>query len=303
MPPGFQSPNHTQTPNDLFDKHLANMEKSELKVVLAVIRQTLGFHRRQTRISMRDIEKTTGLAYESVYNGAEAAEARGLLKRHQDGGITEWEIIWNDPPDMGVEGDLSVRPAIQPVDQGDLATETAAVQPLDQSGLTTETPSTKESPKERISKEIPKEKTLAPAAQETQSVEEMSHDIASQIYSWGLMSEGKMAYWQTVPEHLQEILGAFTMVWCDTYGRKLMKGDRRKFIKQAEVLYSDFGGEGVADFVVEAGKRHKEKKGMSMNGPSSIRYLIREVIEEAAEEEEATQENAEFWDAPIGVKV
>ncbi len=300
MPAGFQSPNHTQVPNDLFDKHLSEMKKSELKVVLAVIRHTLGFHRRKTRVSIRDIMGLTGLANASVTSGAEEAEARGLLKRHQDGGVTEWEIIWNDPPHMGADDvpeiDTPADAVSQPLGQAVSEIDTPASQPLVQGVSTNGTPSIKETLKE-TGKENSKEKTLAPlAARETQSVEEMSHDVAGQIYSWGLMSEGKQKFWRTAPEHLREILAAFTLVWCDTYGRKLTTGDRRKFINQAEILYSDFGGEGVADFIMEAGRRHKEKKDMSMNGPHSIRYLIREVIEDSIKEEAASEDTRKFWE-------
>ncbi len=301
MTSGFQSPNHTQVPNDLFDQYLSEMEKSELKVVLAVIRHTLGFHRRKTRISVRDLMDSTGLASRSIQDGAKVAEERGLLKRHQDGGVTEWEIIWNDPPDMGVDGvatiDTPEDGVYQPLTQPVAAIDTPAYQSVTRGVSATDTPSIKESSKE-TPKENSKEKTLAPAARGIQSAEELGHAAADQIYNWGLMSAGKQKFWNRAPEHLREILSAFTMVWCDVYERKLTIGDRGKFIKQAEVLYSDFGGEGVADFILESGKRHKAKGNLSLNGPLSIRYLLREVIEEDIEAEESEEANREFWDQP-----
>lgn len=78
---GFASPNHTQTPNELFDKYMAVMGESELKVTLAIIRKTLGYHKVSDPISLTQLQKMTGLSRQGVIDGAEAAVARGLLER------------------------------------------------------------------------------------------------------------------------------------------------------------------------------------------------------------------------------
>ena len=126
------------------------MGKAELKVVLAVIRQTLGFHRRKARISVREIGDLTGLSNPSVYNGADQAEARGLLKRHQDGRKTLWEVVWNDTPDVGVDGVVAT---ITPESEGVVATTTPVLSPQQQGVVAATTPSVKESDKDTGKKE------------------------------------------------------------------------------------------------------------------------------------------------------
>lgn len=90
---GFESPNHTQTPNDLFDSMLPDMDLCELKVTLFAIRKTIGFHRGSFRMSLTDMEDATGLSRQGVLNGAEAAEKRGTMKRTQNGGVTVWGLV------------------------------------------------------------------------------------------------------------------------------------------------------------------------------------------------------------------
>lgn len=104
---GFQKPNHTQTPNELFDIHMRDMEMSELKVVMAIIRQTKGWHRTEATYSIGAIATLTGMSWNSVTTGAEAAEKRGLIRRIPDSSPARWELVYNPPPSTseGGEGD------------------------------------------------------------------------------------------------------------------------------------------------------------------------------------------------------
>lgn len=77
---GFTSPNHTQCPNDLFDVHMLDMSESELKVTLAIIRKTLGFHKKSDPISLSQLQKLTGLSRQAVSDGAAAAIDRGIVE-------------------------------------------------------------------------------------------------------------------------------------------------------------------------------------------------------------------------------
>ncbi len=88
---GFQSPNHTQTPNDFFEM-ISDMTDVELRVTLATIRNTLGYHKKRFRLSLSKMQKMTGLSKQGVLNGAELAEKRGTIKREQDGGVTIWVV-------------------------------------------------------------------------------------------------------------------------------------------------------------------------------------------------------------------
>lgn len=102
----FSNPNFTQTPNDLLGHikkdeiqsgMMAEMGLAELKVTLAICRLTFGFHREKARASISDVMFMTGLSRQGVLNGATQAETRGHIKRFQDGGVTEWEAVVEDP--------------------------------------------------------------------------------------------------------------------------------------------------------------------------------------------------------------
>lgn len=94
---GFQSPNHTQTPNDLFDVLMASMGDAELRVVLVAVRKTLGFHRKCDAISLTQFEKMSGLSRQGVVDGLEAAAKRGLIKELPERGkrgVKFYELVF-----------------------------------------------------------------------------------------------------------------------------------------------------------------------------------------------------------------
>lgn len=77
---GFESPNYTQTPNELFDRYLSVMGEAELRVVLWAVRQTLGYHIASDEISLTQFEKATGLSRQGVIDGLAAAIERGIIQ-------------------------------------------------------------------------------------------------------------------------------------------------------------------------------------------------------------------------------
>jgi len=83
---GFESPNHTQTPNSFFDESLRNISSlPELKVVLAIIRKTLGWHKERDKISMSQLREVTGLHQQSVQRGIDLALKDGFITREAVG--------------------------------------------------------------------------------------------------------------------------------------------------------------------------------------------------------------------------
>lgn len=83
---GFKAPGYTQTPNDLFDTLLPEIDTlGELKVTLVIIRATLGWHvhRGPKKLSLSTLERATGLARHSVIDGVAAALKRGTIVRQQ----------------------------------------------------------------------------------------------------------------------------------------------------------------------------------------------------------------------------
>lgn len=103
---GLMSPNHTQTPNDLFDYYMSKLNGSELKVMLAIVRLTLGWHRRKAKASLRNIQKITGISHRRLITKAaeKLQNEHGLIE--YDPRNSEWKICWleNNPPYMGVLG-------------------------------------------------------------------------------------------------------------------------------------------------------------------------------------------------------
>jgi len=89
----FESPNYTQVPNDLFEKYLAEMGDAELRVVLALVRYTFGYHRDAAQLSVRKLQELTGLSNQAVQDGAQAAVDRGLFKKNVIGqNTTLWML-------------------------------------------------------------------------------------------------------------------------------------------------------------------------------------------------------------------
>lgn len=76
------APNHTQTPNALLDELLPQIDSlAELKVTLAIVRQTFGWHRQEKVLSISRLEELTGLSREGVVSGTKKALERGHVER------------------------------------------------------------------------------------------------------------------------------------------------------------------------------------------------------------------------------
>lgn len=88
---GFQEPNYTQIPNDIF-LLMEDMGKAELKVMLALCRLTFGFHKYRCRASLTTLQTMTGLSRPSVIQGAKQAADRGLIDKIDGRGVTEWVV-------------------------------------------------------------------------------------------------------------------------------------------------------------------------------------------------------------------
>jgi len=126
---GFESPNYTQVPNDLFDR-LGEFEKADLKVLLAVIRATFGYHRDRAKITTREMATITRLSVASIQPAAEKLEKMGLIEQIKDGkSTTTWRAV--------VSGDSMVGTKKK---KRDSMAGTAVIQPLVQRDSTIGTP-------------------------------------------------------------------------------------------------------------------------------------------------------------------
>ncbi len=80
------SPNYTQTPNVFYDEIMPYISSTaELKVTLAVVRQTFGYHKREDQLSLSRLEALTGLSRKSVAEGVKLALERGYVGRRKQG--------------------------------------------------------------------------------------------------------------------------------------------------------------------------------------------------------------------------
>ena len=84
--PAFLPPNYTQTPNEFFDELLPEIDSmAELKVTLAIIRQTFGWHKVEDKLSLTQLVELTGMHKETVSIGIQAALKRGYVGRRKAG--------------------------------------------------------------------------------------------------------------------------------------------------------------------------------------------------------------------------
>jgi hypothetical protein len=94
----FPEPNYTQTPNDFFAM-LPDMESSEVRVTLVMIRETFGYHRESFTMGIGKLADAAGLSRGAAKDGAEAAEKRGTFRRSNPTEQTEaeWELVVGQP--------------------------------------------------------------------------------------------------------------------------------------------------------------------------------------------------------------
>jgi phage replication O-like protein O len=89
--PGFQFPNTTQIPNDVFDTLMPSLSGGELKVLLYICRRTFGFRKDSDRISLsqiahgittkagRVLDHGTGLCKRHVINALKSLEKKNII--------------------------------------------------------------------------------------------------------------------------------------------------------------------------------------------------------------------------------
>lgn len=75
---------YTETPNFIYDL-MPEMKEAEIKVVMVVVRKTIGWHTERVSLRKVDFENLTGLSGPSVVNGIKAALERGIIEREPDG--------------------------------------------------------------------------------------------------------------------------------------------------------------------------------------------------------------------------
>jgi phage replication O-like protein O len=101
-------PTYTQIPNEFLDC-INEFTPAEFKVLMALCRETFGWHRKDATISLGQLEKMTGLSRTAVSNAlTNLDEERQLLKRTKIGGIGKETVSYrlriSDDPTSSVSG-------------------------------------------------------------------------------------------------------------------------------------------------------------------------------------------------------
>lgn len=124
---GVKAPNFTSVPNELFDFWCAILSPAEFKVLMCICRKTFGWHKEYDQISIKQLEKISGLSRQGIVNGVESLIDRGLVLKIRsktdigDDAVNKYEINVNRESDvncMGGGSQLSLPPVVNSVDYG-----------------------------------------------------------------------------------------------------------------------------------------------------------------------------------------
>lgn len=96
----IDQPNYTQTPNLLFDVLMRDLNNSELRTIMAIIRKTLGWHKEKEVVSLTQLEQMTGLSRQGVING--------LYGKNREGGLIERGLVVAVKTDQGNAYELNI---------------------------------------------------------------------------------------------------------------------------------------------------------------------------------------------------
>lgn len=106
----YRPPGYTQLPNLLLDEQ-AEMSHAELRVVLAVARQTFGWQKIEKTLSITDLQAMTGLSRQGTHDAVISAIERGTLKRKKQGSsYIYWLAV--SANELGSEGEGANKTAI-----------------------------------------------------------------------------------------------------------------------------------------------------------------------------------------------
>lgn len=67
-------PNHTQIPNSIIDEHMKSLSPAQFKVLIAICRKTIGWHKQCDYISISQIVELAGVSNKTVINAIKDLE-------------------------------------------------------------------------------------------------------------------------------------------------------------------------------------------------------------------------------------
>ncbi|HWN98696.1 MAG TPA: replication protein [Blastocatellia bacterium] len=119
-----QAPTYTQIPNVLIGL-MPQLKEAELRVTLAIARETFGWHRKEKSLSLTRLSALTGLSRQGVLNGIEEGLARRVIGRRRQGNSFRYWLLVN-------EVDQSIPLTSQPSGPNQSTTLTTLVNEVDQ---------------------------------------------------------------------------------------------------------------------------------------------------------------------------
>lgn len=118
---GFTPPNYTQIPNEIFDLWMCKLSPAEFKVLLCICRKTFGWHKQRDSISLKQVEKMTGLGRSGIVihlkNLVELRLIEKLKSKTEDGDDAANQYVVN-VNSIGVGSPLNGLPVVHSIDQG-----------------------------------------------------------------------------------------------------------------------------------------------------------------------------------------
>lgn len=114
----MQRLNFTMVPNEIIDKHLHELSGAEIKILLAISRKTIGWHKDTDWISNSQMMEMTGLSRQWITTAVNRMIDKGLITKVINGGEGHEKICY----DLLFEGDKLDAPPLQ-VSYGDPASE------------------------------------------------------------------------------------------------------------------------------------------------------------------------------------
>jgi len=75
----MEVPNHTQIPNSIIDEHMKSLSPAQFKVLIAICRKTIGWHKQSDYISISQIVELAGVSNKTVVGAIKQLEKKGFI--------------------------------------------------------------------------------------------------------------------------------------------------------------------------------------------------------------------------------
>jgi phage replication O-like protein O len=75
----LEVPNHTKIPNIIIDQHMAELSHAQFKVLMAICRKTIGWHKQSDYISISQIVELAGVSNKTVVGAIKQLEKKGFI--------------------------------------------------------------------------------------------------------------------------------------------------------------------------------------------------------------------------------